>query len=137
MLLDPDTGEIELAPLGAFLRSLSGLRYAELPPDKSLFDPPFVRELEIAVQDFVMWIEDRPEQEVPLMRGLAWTLNLPPGRLERFIYEMTVPFRYRDVSEFHRFLVMLWSAAFADWRVKDFDPDAYSFTGPTRYRPLP
>ena len=136
MHLDPDIVPIKLEPIGGFLRSLSGLRSAELPPGATMLDAPDAKELELAVQDLRHWIQDRPEQELPILTALVWLLNLPGPRLEQVAWDLAVPFQHGEISELHRFLEMLWSGVFGDWPIAEFDPEAYSFVGKQRYRPL-
>lgn len=56
---------------------------------------------------------------------MAWVLNLPPERLQHVVRSLRMPFPRLEPTDVRRFLELLWQRAWADWRVKGFEPDEY------------
>ncbi|MBN1204064.1 MAG: hypothetical protein JXB05_03960 [Myxococcaceae bacterium] len=116
---------IRLDLLARAWTSFVDMNYVQLPPEASMFDPDRIERLEEAAHDFLGHLRDNNDDENEIRRAMGWVLNLPPERFYHVIHALRIPYPHHEPTEVRRFLELLWQRAWADWRVKGFDPDEY------------
>jgi hypothetical protein len=123
VLIPPHT-TIDLDAFEAASLSFISLPRASIPEGGTILDNE--EEVGYAVEDFATWVSDNWDREAAVRHALAWLLNLDDERFAAEISALEIHFPlHGDYGVLRRFLERLWDGTFADWRIPQFDPDAY------------